>query len=246
MNPSDYIADTPFLSLEGHGVYSLILHNLWIHDGELPADFDKLSRLLRGDVRRIRRIITTELAGKLDIKDGVMKHKRVTHEIAKAIEKSEKAQASAHARHYPSNGANAPPNADNETSEHDANQEPRTKSKKKKRQNKYSDDDFVIAGDMFSLIQTLNPEHKKPNLEKWAEAIRLIREVDKKNHVQIYKLFEFANKHDFWKTNILSPASLRKQWDRLIIERDNGHSNGQRFSKKTTGADIIANQASKF
>ena len=94
-------------------------------------------------------------------------------------------------------------------------------TKDNKRQNKYSDDDFRLSKSIFGKLKELNPNHKEPNLEKWANEIRLIRERDKNSLDEIMRLFTFANNHHFWKKNILSPANLRKHWDRLIIERDN-------------------------
>jgi hypothetical protein len=80
---------------------------------------------------------------------------------------------------------------------------------------------FGLAEHIFSLIKTLNPNHKQPNLESWANDIRLMVERDSRTTTEIRDLFEWANKHHFWKTNILSPATLRKQWDKLVIQRDN-------------------------
>ncbi|HEY1600635.1 MAG TPA: hypothetical protein VGG64_13590 [Pirellulales bacterium] len=80
------------------------------------------------------------------------------------------------------------------------------------------------------MIQERNPGHKSPDLAKWANSIRLTRERDGKTHDEIRSLFDFASKHDFWFKNILSPETLRKQWDRLILERQNpsGNSKPQR------------------
>lgn len=125
-NPSDYIADTPLLSLEAHGVYNLLIDYLWIYDGELPDSYEQLSRLLRADVRRIKRIMSTELSVYFEAENGVIKNKRVTQEIAKAIEKSEKAAKSANARRDANADADVQANAPDEQSGRNANQEPTT------------------------------------------------------------------------------------------------------------------------
>jgi hypothetical protein len=90
---------------------------------------------------------------------------------------------------------------------------------KKETRRNFSAGDLSIAEEMFRLIRVLNPEHKQPNLEAWAEEIRLIRERDGKSAKAISDLFTWANGDDFWKRNILSPATLRKQWDKLMIQR---------------------------
>lgn len=92
-----------------------------------------------------------------------------------------------------------------------------------------SDSDIKTSRLMFDLIRTLNPKHREPNLQSWANDVRLMRERDGRTDAEIRVLFEWSNQHHFWKTNILSPATLRKQWDKLVIQRDNaGGSNAPR------------------
>lgn len=87
--------------------------------------------------------------------------------------------------------------------------------------------DIKTSEFMFDLIRTLSPKHREPNIESWANDVRLMRERDGRTDEEIRSLFEWANSHYFWKTNILSPATLRKQWDKLVIQRDNnGASHG--------------------
>lgn len=71
--------------------------------------------------------------------------------------------------------------------------------KQKTSQRIFSDDDLSLAENIFSSIQELNPNHKQPNLENWADDIRLMRERDNHTHEEIKNLFIFANNHDFWK-----------------------------------------------
>lgn len=88
---------------------------------------------------------------------------------------------------------------------------------------KFSDSDLLTAKWMYQQIQKMNPNHKPPNFETWAKEIRLLRERDKRTDTEIRQLFGWANSDKFWRTNILSPSTLRKQWDRLIIQRgENG------------------------
>jgi len=85
---------------------------------------------------------------------------------------------------------------------------------------KYSEEDFLTAEFIYSKLQEMNPTHKQPNLPQWANTIRLMREADKRPDEQIRELFTWANQDHFWATNILSPATLRKQWDKLTIKRN--------------------------
>jgi hypothetical protein len=79
--------------------------------------------------------------------------------------------------------------------------------------------DEVLAGWIFELIQKLNPSHKQPSWHRWVKDIQLMRTVDKRTRKEIAELFKWANQHHFWQTNILSPASLRKHWDTLVIQK---------------------------
>jgi len=89
------------------------------------------------------------------------------------------------------------------------------------RQN-FTPDDFAAGEEIFSAILAMNPGHKTPNLETWANEIRLMRERDGRTLEQILDLFRWANSDAFWKTNILSPAKLREKWDALQIRRNEG------------------------
>ena len=93
---------------------------------------------------------------------------------------------------------------------------PKTKPKKNLR---WEDGDLETAESIYNLLLALNPKHKKPSLETWANTIRLMRESDGHTHNDIMDLFRFANSDSFWKSNILSPAKLREKWDVLTIKK---------------------------
>lgn len=84
---------------------------------------------------------------------------------------------------------------------------------------KFSENDLTTAKWIFGLLQKMNPSIRPINFESWANEVRLMREVDKRSHKEICELFKFANQHDFWSTNILSPKNLRKHWVRLTLEQ---------------------------
>lgn len=84
----------------------------------------------------------------------------------------------------------------------------------------FTEMDLAMAKDMFARIQKLNPNHKQPNFEAWANDIRLLSERDGKSHPEIIELFEWANQDRFWQANILSPRKLREKWDVLVLQRN--------------------------
>jgi hypothetical protein len=76
---------------------------------------------------------------------------------------------------------------------------------------------------LFELMQENNPDVKKPNLDKWADVFRLMREKDKRTDEQIKYLIHWTQSDEFWKSNILSPSKLRKQWDQLVLKAKTEH-----------------------
>ncbi|MGM1447582.1 hypothetical protein ACS2BO_27440, partial [Bacillus cereus group sp. BceL305] len=93
-----------------------------------------------------------------------------------------------------------------------------TTTKKKPSCQKFSTSDLENAKLLFELMLLNNPSAKEPNLEKWANDFRLMREKDNRTDEQIKYLINWTQKDDFWSTNILSPAKLRKQFDALVVK----------------------------
>ena len=102
-----------------------------------------------------------------------------------------------------------------------------TPTKRAKKESAYTSDDMDLATWMLAKIREVSPSFgSRTNLESWANQVRLIRTADKRTPSEIRSLFEWANADTFWRTNILSPDTLRKQWDKLEIKRGaNGKAN---------------------
>lgn len=98
-------------------------------------------------------------------------------------------------------------------------QKEKEKEKEKKTScHKFSTSDLENAKLLFELMLQNNPSAKEPNLEKWANDFRLMRERDNRTDEAIKYLINWTQKDDFWSTNILSPAKLRKQFDALVVK----------------------------
>ena len=78
-----------------------------------------------------------------------------------------------------------------------------------------SDEDFENARWLYGCQLGANPEAKPPNFTKWADDVRLMREIDGRTHKEIASLFRFAKNDAFWSPNIQSPGKLREKWDQL-------------------------------
>lgn len=100
-----------------------------------------------------------------------------------------------------------------------------TNSKKyKRRKQKVYDESspyYQMSLRLFENIRRNNPNHKEPNFQKWADEFRKIKELDNRSEQDIYRLIDWCQQHHFWKGNILSPTSLRKHFDRLLIQSGN-------------------------
>ena len=124
---------------------------------------------------------------------------------------------------------------------------------KKPKTVKFSDDD-LIAAEWFKsqleksyLLITGKPYAKKINLETWADQIRLIRTIEKKDHAEICQLWKYARftARDWYQGNILSPSSLRKYWDKLELEQAqqaNKPTNQNTWSNKNEISNEISKQ----
>jgi len=83
---------------------------------------------------------------------------------------------------------------------------------------KVSDDDLATAKYIWNEIQRLQPSRKTPNLARWANDVRLMRERDSRDDAMIRRVFDAANQDSFWQKNIVSPGKLRKQFDDLALK----------------------------
>jgi phage replication O-like protein O len=92
---------------------------------------------------------------------------------------------------------------------------------KKEKKKSFTEDDLVLAKLLDQRIHENFPNIKETpstHLEKWADEFRLMRTADKKTHDEIRELIEFSQQDSFWKMNILSGGTLRKQQDRLTAK----------------------------
>lgn len=86
------------------------------------------------------------------------------------------------------------------------------------KKDKFEPVDLELATLLFDLIKQNTPTFKEPNLEKWAEHCRLMRERDERTPEQIRFLIKWSQSNDFWQANILSTAKLRQKFDQLVAQ----------------------------
>ena len=87
----------------------------------------------------------------------------------------------------------------------------------------YSDEDMALAVTMHYNITQLTGSKKKVDLEKWANEFRLMREIDRRDVAKMDNFLHMLatneeNMWQFWRGNILSPASMRKNYDKVVAQ----------------------------
>ncbi len=80
-------------------------------------------------------------------------------------------------------------------------------------------EDVRVAEWIFSRVRMINPICKSPDMTAWSNTVRLMRQIDNRSHQDICAMYDWASKDSFWHRNILSPDALRKQWDKLTMQR---------------------------
>ena len=79
-------------------------------------------------------------------------------------------------------------------------------------------DELRMAELLFNLIQRRTSSHKKPNMCSWAVHIDKMINLDSRSIKDIEKVIRWCQEDEFWQNNILSTASLRKQYDTLWLK----------------------------
>ena len=92
------------------------------------------------------------------------------------------------------------------------------------RQPSYTEADMATAQWIWERIHQMQPGRKTPNFDKWANAVRLMREQDGRTDEEIRALFTRVQADAFWSKNVLSPDTLRSKWDdlQLRLRKTNG------------------------
>lgn len=88
------------------------------------------------------------------------------------------------------------------------------------RRNKFDDTHLSLANLLNNLINQNNEEAKQPNIESWANDLRIMIEQDKRDPEKVKNAIIWSQKDDFWSGVVLSPKSLRKNYDKMAAQRN--------------------------
>lgn len=89
-----------------------------------------------------------------------------------------------------------------------------------------------LANYLYALIQQNNPYARQPNLETWANDLRLMHEMDGIAYDVIRNAIHWCQHDDFWHKHILSARKLREKFPTLYLQAQ--ATGGNRYVRTTT------------
>lgn len=92
--------------------------------------------------------------------------------------------------------------------------------------------EYKLADFLRRWILKNNPSAKVPEVatkkfDKWCIDFDRIIRIDAREPVEIKNIIEWCQKDQFWMMNVLSPSKLRKQYDRLSMQKNSMSNNGK-------------------
>lgn len=95
-------------------------------------------------------------------------------------------------------------------------------NKTKDTRTKFNDEHLRLARLLDSLIRQNNPETRKRSkktFESWADEIRKMEKLDKRELKKIENAIKWSQGNTFWSSNILSAYKLREHYDTMVSQR---------------------------
>ena len=78
---------------------------------------------------------------------------------------------------------------------------------------------------------------KRPNITKdWRDAARLMLDRDGRTEQQVHTAIDWCQSDEFWRSNVLSMPTLRKQYDKLRLQAQRGRGRHPPDAVQSTGA----------
>ncbi|WP_249662820.1 helix-turn-helix domain-containing protein [Lentilactobacillus buchneri] len=114
------------------------------------------------------------------------------------------------------------------------NKRPRSKASRTYAQNEQP---YRIAEHLYKRILE-HQDLKKPNLQKWADEVRLAHERDGRDYDKLNKLVDWAQDNDFWQANILSAKKLREKYDILTGQANREYKQKELSRHDDTSGDF--------
>ncbi len=71
----------------------------------------------------------------------------------------------------------------------------------------------------LTKIRERNPKFKEPNRKQWLKDFDLLLRVDERDLQETKALIDWAAEDNWWQANCLCPSKLRKEYDRMTMQR---------------------------
>lgn len=105
---------------------------------------------------------------------------------------------------------------------------------------------FGLSSLLLTKMKENNPRTRDPEIRKWAIEIERMNRIDKYSWDEIEQLIIYSQEDEFWQTNILSAAKLRKQAARLMLQQkkkkkgpaEDAHEKIQRMKQNKEAAEL--------
>ena len=101
----------------------------------------------------------------------------------------------------------------------------------------YGDEIIQLSNLLADLIEANGI--KRPSVtNKWHKDMELLHRIDNYSYEQIENTIRWVQNDSFWRSNVLSPAKLRKQFGALQLQ-SRGANNSKRLTNINQGLDLI-------
>ena len=94
-------------------------------------------------------------------------------------------------------------------------------------------DEFRLSELLLNLILERNPEHKRPDLQKWALHVDRMFRLDSRRADDIEDVIKWSQADGFWQNNVISTQKLREKFDQLYLKmevKDAKHKTSTKFT----------------
>jgi uncharacterized protein YdaU (DUF1376 family) len=227
--PQDYLSSARVaeMTLEEEGVYIRLLCYCW-SSGSIPADPERCARLAgKGCSTTVATAVqrafnehptdsTLLVHDRLDVE---RENQRIRREQAsEAGKKSAEVRAVNRGKSNKNASVERPFSDRSTTVQRKSNTSSSSSSSSSSLS--FTESDEETANYIWDQIHQSFPSQRKPNLQSWADTIRLMRERDELADAEIRRVFDWAHEDSFWRPNILSPKKLREKWNVLEARAD--------------------------
>jgi predicted phage replisome organizer len=113
-------------------------------------------------------------------------------------------------------------------------------TEKKTSRLKFETFDMQLATKLYDMMKENNDGVKKPNFDNWANEVRLMRERDNRTEEQIDYVIEYSQKDTFWSTVVLSVKSLRKNFDKIVVQIKKNKQNKRVEKRQDTSYNEVS------